>query len=43
MVTGRALTAQIPMAGGNLRELRHVVEKLIVTTIDGDLITAEAL
>ena len=27
---------------GNVRQLRHVVEKLVATTIDGDVITAEA-
>ena len=27
---------------GNVRQLRHVVEKLVATTMDGDLITAEA-
>jgi transcriptional regulator with PAS, ATPase and Fis domain len=27
---------------GNVRQLRHVVEKLVATTIDGEVITAEA-
>lgn len=27
---------------GNVRQLRHVVEKLVATTMDGDLTTAEA-